>query len=411
MTSNIPNVWTYYAGLSLDWYHNGANAICSGSYINGVGALNPDEYLVSPLVTIANGSTFSFYAAATDATYAADHFGVFVSDNGTSNWTMVNEWTLTAKGGAKAGDLRATRDGNGNRLGNWYNFSVDLSAYGGQKYIAIRHFNCSDQYIMCVDDVELTSGAKNNRDVVAFNGFVTDPGAMANGADASWIKGSQSTWGPNVNYGGGYMLADMFTINATTTISEIEVYGYQTGSSSTSTFTGLYAQIYNGSPMSGGNVVWGDANANIMTSTAFTNCYRGSDGETTATTRPIMSITASGLNIELEAGTYYLVYSLAGSGSSGPWGAPHAEPGIGNTGNGLQYTSTGWGTLLDSGAGTSYGCAMKISGSTGSGPTPPPATGEILGAMVFLNGEWDNTASAWSTTAPTRCPRATSTTR
>ena len=114
LTSNIPNVWTYYAGLSLDWYHNGANAICSGSYINGVGALNPDEYLVSPLVTIANGSTFSFYAAATDATYAADHFGVFVSDNGTSNWTMVNEWTLTAKGGAKAGDLRASRDGNGN---------------------------------------------------------------------------------------------------------------------------------------------------------------------------------------------------------------------------------------------------------------------------------------------------------
>ena len=160
LTSAIPNTWTYYAGMALDWYHNGTNAICSGSYINGVGALTPDEYLVSPLVTIANGSQFSFWAAATDATYAADHFGVFVSDNGTSNWTMVNEWTLTAKGGAKAGDLRASRDGNGNRLGNWYNYTVDLSAFAGQKYIAIRHFNCNDQYIMCVDDVELTSGAK-----------------------------------------------------------------------------------------------------------------------------------------------------------------------------------------------------------------------------------------------------------
>ena len=160
LTSAIPNTWTYYAGMALDWYHNGTNAICSGSYINGVGALTPDEYLVSPLVTIANGSQFSFWAAATDESYAADHFGVFVSDNGTSNWTMVNEWTLTAKGGAKAGDLRASRDGNGNRLGNWYNYTVDLSAYAGQKYIAIRHFNCNDQYIMCVDDVELTSGAK-----------------------------------------------------------------------------------------------------------------------------------------------------------------------------------------------------------------------------------------------------------
>jgi len=389
LTSNIPSTWTYYAGMSLDWYRSGTNAICSGSYINGVGALNPDEYLVTPQVNIANGSTFSFWAAATDASYPADHFGVFVSDNGTSDWTMVNEWTLTAKNGVKAGDLRASRDGNGTRLGNWYNYNVDLSAYAGQKYIAIRHFGCTDQYIMCVDDIELTNGAKSRDIEIAFNGFVTDPGAMANGADASWIKNGQATWGPNANNGGGYMLADQFTLSAATTISEIEVYGYQTGSSTTSTFTGLYAQIYNGSPMSGGTAVWGSMTDNIMTATAFTNCYRGSDGETTATTRPIMSITAGNLNIDLEAGTYYLVYSLAGSGSSGPWGVPHCEPAIGNTGNGLQYTSTGWGTLLDSGSNTPYGCAMKIMGNGGTpGPGPQPG-GDVLGAMIFVDGEWE----------------------
>ncbi|MBR6227886.1 MAG: choice-of-anchor J domain-containing protein, partial [Bacteroidales bacterium] len=389
LTSNIPSTWTYYASLSLDWYRSGTNAICSGSYINGVGALNPDEYLVTPQVNIANGSTFSFWAAATDASYAADHFGVFVSDNGTSDWTMVNEWTLTAKNGVKAGDLRASRDGNGTRLGNWYNYNVDLSAFAGQKYIAIRHFGCTDQYIMCVDDIELTNGAKSRDTEVFFNGFVTDPGAMANGADASWIKNGQATWGPNVNNGGGYMLADQFTLSAATTISEIEVYGYQTGSSTTSTFTGLYAQIYNGSPMSGGTAVWGSMTDNIMTATAFTNCYRGSDGETNATTRPIMSITAGNLNIDLEAGTYYLVYSLTGSGSSGPWGAPHCEPAIGNTGNGLQYTSSGWGTLLDSGSNTPYGCAMKIMGAGGTpGPGPQPG-GDVLGAMIFVDGEWE----------------------
>ena len=393
LTSAIPSTWTYYASLTLDWYRTGTDAICSGSYINGVGALNPNEYLITDQVTIANGSTFSFWAAATDATYAADHFGVFVSTTGTNpnDFTMVNEWTLTGKGGNKAGDLRASRDGNGMRLGSWHNFSVDLSAYAGQQvYIAIRHFNCTDQYIMCVDDVELTNGAKGTRDEVAFNGYVTDPGAMANGADASWTKNGQSTWGPNANYAAGtgtyYWLADSFTLSAATTISEIEVYGYQTGSSTNSTFTGLYAQIYNGSPMSGGTAVWGDVNTNIMTATAFTNCYRGSDGETTATTRPIMSITASGLNIDLEAGTYYLVYALTGSGSSGPWGAPHAEPSVGNTGNGLQKTSSGWTTLSDSGSGTPYGCAMKITGN-GGGVTPTPVDG-VLGFMVFRDGEW-----------------------
>ena len=164
LTSAVPSTWSYYNGMSLDWYRSGSNAIVSGSYINGVGALSPDEYLVSPQVTLANGSTFSFWAAATDASYPADHFGVFVSDNGTSGWTMVNEWTLTAKIGGKAGDPYASRDGNGNRLGNWYQYSVDLSDYAGQKYIAIRHFNCNDQYIMCVDDISLSSAkGESNR--------------------------------------------------------------------------------------------------------------------------------------------------------------------------------------------------------------------------------------------------------
>ena len=160
MTSNIPSTWTYYASLTLDWYHSGTNAICSGSYINGVGALNPDEYLVSPQVTLAAGSQLSFWVAATDASYPADHFGVFVSDNGTSDWTSVQEWTLAGKKSGMMGGA-ASRDGEGLRLGNWYNYTVDLSAYAGQKYIAFRHFNCYDQYIMCLDDITLTSGAKD----------------------------------------------------------------------------------------------------------------------------------------------------------------------------------------------------------------------------------------------------------
>ena len=162
LTSAIPTTWTYYASIAIDWYRTGTNAICSGSYINGVGALNPDEYLVMGQQTLTAGSTLSFWAAATDAGYPADHFGVFVSDDGATNWTSVQEWTLTGKKGANDGGL-ASRDGKGAKLGTWYNYSVDLSAYAGQKYIAIRHFNCYDQYIMCVDDIELTNGSKGDR--------------------------------------------------------------------------------------------------------------------------------------------------------------------------------------------------------------------------------------------------------
>ena len=169
-TSAIPTTWTYYASLSLDWYHGGSDAMCSGSYINGVGALNPDEYLISPQVTLAAGSQLSFWVAATDASYPADHFGVFVSTTGTnpSDFASVQEWTLAGKaGGNGSADAfeRNTvgRESRATRLGNWYHYTVDLGAYAGQAYIAFRHFNCYDQYIMCLDDVELTAGAKSGR--------------------------------------------------------------------------------------------------------------------------------------------------------------------------------------------------------------------------------------------------------
>ncbi len=152
---NFANEYSYYTGMAIDWYHGGSNAMLSASYINQVGALTPDNYLVSPQVTLGAGSSISFWMAAADEDYPTEHFGVFVSDDGTSNWTMVQEWTMTAKSGGRKTNSRATRGGEGLRIGNWYNYTVDLSAYTGQKYVAIRHFNSYDQYILCLDDVTI----------------------------------------------------------------------------------------------------------------------------------------------------------------------------------------------------------------------------------------------------------------
>ncbi|MBR3426326.1 MAG: choice-of-anchor J domain-containing protein [Bacteroidales bacterium] len=131
----------------------------SESYVNGgVGAITPDNYLVSPQVSIVNGSTFSFWATDGNDAYGAEHFGVAISTTGNTNaadFTTIAEWTLLSKGGAKDGGQRQLIDGI------WYQKTVDLSAYAGQNvYIAIRHFNCSDQWVLCVDDAELTAGAK-----------------------------------------------------------------------------------------------------------------------------------------------------------------------------------------------------------------------------------------------------------
>ncbi len=123
--------------------------LLSGSYVSiGHHALTPDNYLVSPLVEL--GGNISFYVRGQDANYANEHFGVAVSTASNTDpnaFTLVDEWTLNANGTGSKGTRRKAQ-------GNWGLFTVDLSAYAGkQGYVAIRHFNCTDQFILGIDDI------------------------------------------------------------------------------------------------------------------------------------------------------------------------------------------------------------------------------------------------------------------
>ena len=119
---NLPAGWTMidadgdgYNWYTLNWIdagwdetgaHTGDQWATSASY-NGT-ALHPDNYLVSPQVTL--GGTLSFWASAQDPSYASETFGVAVSTSGNTNaseFTTIQSWTMTAKGlGAKTPDTR-----------------------------------------------------------------------------------------------------------------------------------------------------------------------------------------------------------------------------------------------------------------------------------------------------------------
>ncbi|MBO4574249.1 MAG: choice-of-anchor J domain-containing protein [Bacteroidales bacterium] len=131
--------WTL-SPLGEGYGRNGSDGVVlSYSYSSYSGALNPNNYLVSPHLAITAANHFvTFYACALDEAYPADHFGLAVSTTGTSvsDFTMLQEWTMTAK------------------QGGWHEYSVDLNAYVGQNiYIAIRHFNSQDNFCLCVDDI------------------------------------------------------------------------------------------------------------------------------------------------------------------------------------------------------------------------------------------------------------------
>ena len=142
--------------------HAGDGLMTSASYINDIGALTPDNYLVSPQVQL--GGSITFYACAQDASYAAEHFGVAVSTTSNTNasaFTTLQEWTMTAKNGGVPTNY--TRSGNGMSRA-YYEYTVDLSAYAGQTgYVAIRHFDCTDQFYLNVDDITINEGGSGGQ--------------------------------------------------------------------------------------------------------------------------------------------------------------------------------------------------------------------------------------------------------
>jgi len=151
-----PNSWmhnTDYPTTNNDFttgygYNSSNGFMLSESYISGTSsgsgtAVTPDNYLVSPQVRL--GGSISFYAGARNTSYCAEKFSVMVSTTGNTNadsFTTVGTWTLSLS-----------------EVGyNSTPYTVDLSAYSGMGYIAIRHFDCYDQWFLAVDNITIVEG-------------------------------------------------------------------------------------------------------------------------------------------------------------------------------------------------------------------------------------------------------------
>ena len=164
-STTSPNSWmhnTSYPTSNNDFstgygYNNSDGFMLSESYISGSSsgsgmAVTPDNYLVSPQVRL--GGSISFYAGARNTSYCAEKFSVMVSmtDNtNTASFTTVATWTLSL---SQAG----------------YNstpYTVDLSAYSGMGYIAIRHFDCYDQWFLAVDNVTILEGEAPDSGIIS----------------------------------------------------------------------------------------------------------------------------------------------------------------------------------------------------------------------------------------------------
>ena len=147
-------------------HDNSIACVTSMSWIFGV-VLTPDNYLVTEnKYRIDETSKLRFWVCAQDAMAPNEHYGVAISlGSNTKPEDFITIWeeTLTAKSGA-------TRD-----QGAWFEKVVDLSDYAGQEiYIALRHFNCSDEFYINVDDISLETSLRNSRALESYQVYLNN---------------------------------------------------------------------------------------------------------------------------------------------------------------------------------------------------------------------------------------------
>ena len=122
--------------------HSGVQCIASASWIQSSGALTPDNWLISPTITLGEGAKVELYVAGQDPSWAAEHYGIFITENPSGD-------TFTAD------DFVALHEANA--TANWELIECDLAEYAGKDVqIAIRHFNITDMFYVKFDDFKVT---------------------------------------------------------------------------------------------------------------------------------------------------------------------------------------------------------------------------------------------------------------
>ena len=246
--NGIPSDWAIidadgdgYCWELASWAnHTGNYGMASASYIDEVGDVTPDNYLVSGPINFTTNTGIRFYACAYDANYVAEHFGVAVSLGSQTNvedFSTITEWTMTAKGNVDPKKVRGLRDQT-----TWYEYTVDLSGFDGQTgYVAIRHFNCTGQWYLNVDDVYIgndydeptLSNYLNIPENVSFEGVSYGVTTIENSAFKSCtfysgnltIGNSVTTIGSEAFYGCSGFTGNLTIPNSVTTIGDYAFYG------------------------------------------------------------------------------------------------------------------------------------------------------------------------------------------
>lgn len=128
-----------------------------GMAISPSDASAADDWFISDLVSLGNGSSFSFYALTVKDNWGLEDFEVLVSttNNSTSSFNVIS-------GGASQ-----------QAPNTWTLMNYDLSAYDNQDvYVAIHYFS-TDKFMFFIDDLVISTNTTSNPPVANFSASTT----------------------------------------------------------------------------------------------------------------------------------------------------------------------------------------------------------------------------------------------
>ncbi|HOE91117.1 MAG TPA: choice-of-anchor J domain-containing protein, partial [Candidatus Cloacimonadota bacterium] len=129
--------------------HGGVYGVASGSYDNNIGQLFPDNWLITSQISLAPNTTntLKFWVSPQDPSYAQDYYSVMVSTTNTQPASFEEIYSETIMGS------------------DWEERTVNLPYAGQSIYVAFRHHDCTDWYIMKIDDIEIAGSEATGENV------------------------------------------------------------------------------------------------------------------------------------------------------------------------------------------------------------------------------------------------------
>lgn len=140
--------WDCTQWANSEYTNTGAGAVGSASFINNIGALTPDNWMITPAIQLPaeGGAKISWYVGGVDASFFDENYAVMVSTTGNNP----SDFTQTIfDGTVESVDFTEEQ--------------ASLNAFMGQTiYIAFRHYNSEDIYWMIIDDIEISTNVSIN---------------------------------------------------------------------------------------------------------------------------------------------------------------------------------------------------------------------------------------------------------